>query len=146
MGCTWSFKRSSGSHSSQATFFKSEQVLNKSWASGWKTEKTVVSLTEMPKSEMRPYQALKLYLLIYGRSTFQNDANNPSLFLRSGAVIYSLHDFRLCISRCLRNATASPSGTRERYATRRCSPLRNISGDVIEGSVELIYSEAPFNN
>jgi len=59
---TWSLRRRSGSHSSQATFFKSEQVLNRSWASGWKTENTVVSFTEMPRSEVRSYQSLIWYL------------------------------------------------------------------------------------
>ncbi len=45
------------------------------------------------------------------------------VFLRSGAVIYSLHDFRLCISRCLSNATASPSGTREDTPQGAAHPL-----------------------
>lgn len=40
-----------GSDNSQATFFKSEQVLNKSSASGWNTESTVVSLTDITISE-----------------------------------------------------------------------------------------------
>jgi len=48
--CTSLSNRRVGSQSSQATFFKSEHVLNKSWASGWNTEKTVVSFTETFKS------------------------------------------------------------------------------------------------
>jgi hypothetical protein len=34
----------------------------------------------------------------------------------------------------------------ERRATRRCSPLGDISGDIIESIVEVIDSEASFNN
>jgi len=44
---TSEFNLKEGSHSSQATFLRSEQVLNKSWASGWNTEKMVVSFTEI---------------------------------------------------------------------------------------------------
>jgi len=44
---TSSFKRKDGSHNSQAIFLRSEQVLYKSCASGWKTAKIVVSLTEI---------------------------------------------------------------------------------------------------
>jgi len=51
MDLTSAFRRNEGSQSSQATFLRSEHVLKRSWASGWKTEKTVVSLTEMTISE-----------------------------------------------------------------------------------------------
>lgn len=44
---TSSFNLLAGSHNSQVTFFRSEHVLNRSWASGWKTENTVVSFTWM---------------------------------------------------------------------------------------------------
>jgi len=91
-----SSRRREGSHNSHATFFKSEQVLNRSCASGWNTENTVVSLSDMIMSLGRKFQAYDAPEMDEG--TFKNDADYPQLLFRRRTVIDTLEYFGLHVS------------------------------------------------
>lgn len=84
----------SRSASSQATFLRSEQVLKRSCASGWKTEKTVVSFTDIVISAICECYTSNLGKEVQER-TSKNDTGNPTLFLRCRAGVDALENERL---------------------------------------------------
>lgn len=69
-------------------------------------------MTEMFKSRCGAIKLFKPYPLRYGRPTFENDTDNPFLLFRSSAVVYSLHNFRLCVSRHLMKKRTAQFGKR----------------------------------
>ena len=135
INCTSALSLHVGSDSSQATFFKSECVLNKPSASGWNTDNTVVSLMDMTISEA----TLSLTDVVERqRCTFKHDVDDPFLFFSGGTIVDALKNFGLNVPTYKRQCTAlgtehtcTCSGTvhqvccSDRQQTMICRPPRS---------------------
>jgi hypothetical protein len=73
-------------------------VLKRSCASGWKTEKIVVSLADIIMSMKLIFSDLQFKIMIPVSCTFQYNAHNPPLLFGCGTIVDSLQYLGLNIS------------------------------------------------